>query len=156
MDGGISEHSWTSEAGGDTRVDSDTSTVGLGLSLPVDGGISVHCGTVEAGGQTGVDGDPSAVGLGRPLAVVEMVRSAAVAGGGDGSVGSHSSIARPGVLTVEGISIWRCLGLGGGFSLRSGEAESQTACENLKDDILVSCGVRRFISSCLPGIVSCC
>ena len=32
---------------------------------------------------------------------------------------------------------WRGLGLRGGFSLRSGEAESQTACENLEDDNLL-------------------
>lgn len=111
-------------------MDGDTSTVGLGLSLPVDGGISVGCGSIEAGSEAGMDGDTSAMRLSRSLAVVEMMRAAAEAGGGDGSIRSHSSIARPGVLTVECISIWRGLGLGGGFSVRRGEAENQTACEN--------------------------
>ena len=103
---GEPEDSWTPEAGGDPRVDSNSGTVRLRVSLPVDRGITVDCGTVEAGGEAGMDGNPSAVGLGRPLAVVEVIRSAAVAGGGHGSVRSHSSVARPLVLTVESVSIW--------------------------------------------------
>merc|ERR1719510_1294326 len=111
-------------------MESDTSTISG--PLPKDGGITVNCGTIEAGGEARVDGDPSAVGLSGPLAVVEVVRSAAVAGGGDGSVRSHSSVPRPGVLTVESIRIRLGLSLRGGFSLRSGETESQTACEDLE------------------------
>ena len=103
---GEPEDCWTPEAGGDPRVDSNSGTVRLRVSLPVDGGITVDCGTVEAGGEAGMDGNPSAVGLGRPLAVVEVIRSATVAGGGHGSVRSHSSVARPSVLTVESVSIW--------------------------------------------------
>ena len=86
-------------------MDSNSGTVRLRVSLPVDGGISVHCGTVEAGGEAGVDSNSSSVRLSRPLAVVEMIGSAAIAGGGDGTIGSHSSIPWPGVLTVESISI---------------------------------------------------
>ena len=103
----VAEDCWAPEAGGDPGMDSNSSAVGLGVSLPVDGGITVHCGSIEAGGKTGMDGNPSAVGLSGPLAVVEMVRSAAVTGGGDGAVRSHSSKPRPGVLTVESVGIWK-------------------------------------------------
>ena len=99
----VTEDCWAPETGGDPGVDSNSSAVGLGVSLPVDGGITVHCGTIEAGGETRMDGNPSTVGFSGPLAVdagIAVDSSSHKAGGETGMDGNPSAVGFSGPLAV--------------------------------------------------------